>query len=438
MTRTQRIRHRIGHVVRELTVVTRGGAPTLTQTAVTLFWLVSMLTTTSVRTGRYEAPGAALMLAVLAAWAPLLVRTYRPVLALLGTVVVESMILIFLTVPDPIARTTGGMGAYQPVPVATMLAVATLAARAPRRTGWAAGFAAGGVLMAIGLAVQSADTFLTDLVVFYLVVTAAAIGIWRSGRREQAERVARERETHAERAVLDERLRIARELHDVLAHNLTLVNAQAGVARYLLRSDVDAAERALRDITQHTGRAIDELRSTIGLLRRREDEDTSADLADPDAALRPVPGLGSLDELIETFRVAGTCIELTSRGTPTVLVQHADLAAYRIVQESLTNAAKHAPGTTIEVELTWAEPGLRLRVANPVRPDPDRRAAPGTGNGLIGMHERAAAAGGVLRAGPAPDGGFEVVAMLPGPAEQPGPPVPAEPAAPTTTAGEQA
>ncbi|WP_448059753.1 sensor histidine kinase [Cellulomonas hominis] len=412
MTRSPTTRLRLTETVRALDSVTRGGAPNLPQGLTTAFWLAAMITTSSVRTGRFELPGTTLWLATVGAWAPLLVRTYRPLLALVGTVVAESVILTYLAVPDPIAQSTGGMGAYQPVPLATILAAATLASRTPRRTGWVVGLAAGGVLMVVGLTTQSTDTYLTDLVVFYLVVTAAALGVWLSGRLERAERVALEREAHAQRAVLDERLRIARELHDVLAHNLTLVNAQAGVARYLLRTDIDAAEQALRDITRHTGRAIDELGATIGLLRRQEEGDDDS-TAQTGQALRPVPGLGALDELVGSFLLAGTDVQLTTTGTPGQLAQHADLAAYRILQEALTNAAKHAPGATIEVGLTWTGAGVRLRVANRARSRAAQSAAPGTGNGLIGMRERAGAAGGTLRAGPTSDGGFEVVATLP-------------------------
>lgn len=215
-------------------------------------------------------------------------------------------------------------------------------------------------------------------------------------------------EERTQRAVLDERLRIARELHDVLAHNLTLVNAQAGVARYLMRSDVEAADAALGDIATHTGRAIDELRATIGLLRRRDDPDGA------DLTLRPVPGLKALDELVRGFESAGTVLDVQSTGTPVPLDQHVDLAAYRIVQESVTNASKHAPGQQVTVVLAWNAAGVRIRVVNPVTADPHRAGGPGTRNGVIGMRERAAASGGTFRAGVAPGSAqFEVVATLP-------------------------
>lgn len=378
------------------------------QLLVTAAWLAVMVTTTTVRTGRAELLDAALVVALLGCWAPLLVRRRRPAVALAGTLLAESLVLVYLSVPDPVARATGSMGAYQPVPLATMLAVGTLAARVPRRTGWVAGSVAGALLALVGFATHSSQTLLTDLVVFYLVVTAAAVGVWLSGRWERRQRLARERAEHTEQAVHEERLRIARELHDVLAHNLTLVNAQAGVARYLLRSDPGTAEQALRDITQHTGRAIDELRATVGLLRGRGEPDATGD-----QTLRPVPGLAALDDLVTALRAAGVDVRLTRTGPAGPLDQHVDLAGYRIVQEALTNAAKHAPGTPVEVTVDATDAHLRLRVVNGPRSADRAPAPPGTGNGLIGMHERATAAGGTLHATATPDGGFAVVATLP-------------------------
>lgn len=395
----------------------RGGAPTAAQSAVTLFVLAAMYTVSTVRTGHHDAPGPGLTVAVVAAWAPLLARTYRPALTLLGTLTAESFILVFLTVPDPLLGDSAGMGAYQPVPVATMVAVATLASRIPARLGWTVGAAAGGYLGLLGMVLGSRATFLTDLVVFYLVVTAAAVGVWRSGRRERAAREVRRREAETQQAVLDERLRIARELHDVLAHNLTLVNAQAGVAQYLLRSSPEAADTALRDITRHTARAIDDLRATIGLLRRRDEDAGTAgsgrDAGPGDEPLRPVPTLDDLDALISTFSRTGTRVDLIPTGVPQPLAQHVGLAAYRIVQESLTNAAKHAPDSVVDVALSWSPGGVRIRTSNPLVPVAGREPAPGTGHGLIGMRERAIAVGGTFRAGPSPDGRFEVVATLP-------------------------
>lgn len=387
--------------LRRLADLGRGGRPTGGEFGLTLFWLAGMYTTSVVRTGQHEFPGPALTVAVVGAWAPLLLRTWRPALALLGTLIAETLIMIFLAAPDSLAATEG-MGAYQPVPLATMLAVATLAGRVPARWGWWIGGLSGGYLSLVGISQRSSATPLTHLVLFYLVVTAAAVGVWRSTRRERVRRIAAERAAETAEAVLDERLRIARELHDVLAHNLTLVNAQAGVAAYLLRADPDAAEQALRDIGGHTRRAIDDLRATIGLLR-------SGDAPADDHGLRPVPGLCDLDELIAGFVSAGSQIRVSQVGDRSPLAQQVDAAAYRIVQEALTNAAKHAPGAASRLTLTWSDT-VTVEVRNRLT---TTHPGPGTGHGLVGMRERALAVGGRFQAGPDPDGGFTVRATLP-------------------------
>ena len=334
--------------VRALVATERRSRPTWRTWLVTFFALASMVTTATIRTGTAVTPGTGLIALMLAAWAALAFRTLRPTLVLACVVVIEVCILTFLAVPDTLAQVTEGMGAYQPAPLATMLAAYTVAARTPRPVGWIAGCAAGGVLMVAGFLSHGQVTALTDLVVFYLVVTAAAIGTWVAGRRDGRERLARQQEREMQEAVVGERLRIARELHDVLAHNLTLVNAQAGVAEYLLQTQPQAAAEALRDITRHTSRAIDELRATIGLLRNADTDagDSDGD-GDPDAAMRPVPGIAALDELVGSHRSTGAQVDVRASGPPGTLDQHADLAAYRIVQEALTNAAKHAPGMPV-------------------------------------------------------------------------------------------
>lgn len=402
--------HDLAGRVRALGEAERRSRPSGWTWVITCFALAAMMTTASIRTGTTVSPGTGLIALILAAWLPLVFRTLRPTLVLACVVVVEVCILAFLAVPDNLAQDTAGMGAYQPVPLASMLAVYSVAARTPRRVGWIAGCAAGAVLMVAGFLAHGQITALTDLVVFYVVVTAAALGTWVANRRDARARLVRTRAREMSDAVAGERLRIARELHDVLAHNLTLVNAQAGVAAYLLQTQPQAAAEALHDITRHTSRAIDELRATIGLLREG-DGDLDDGLGAP---MRPVPGIGALDELIESHRSTGAQITLTATGSSGALDQHADLAAYRIVQEALTNTSKHAPGMPVEVMLAWSAPGVRIRVVNSAVPAGVRRILPpGTGHGLIGMRERALAARGELRAGRLPDGRFEVVAILP-------------------------
>ncbi|WP_448630610.1 sensor histidine kinase [Cellulomonas soli] len=249
----------------------RTGRPTPAGWVFTIVMLAIMLTTVSLRTGSFAMPDRTLLMFTVAAWAPLLVRTVRPLLALAGTVLVESAHLALIPVVDPGAVQTVAMAAYQPVPLATLAAAFTVASRTPRRTGWVAGLGAGLVLGVVATAARPASLFATDVVMVNLVMIATAVGALVAGRSDRIAREAQEREDEKQRAVVDERLRIARELHDVLAHNITLVNAQAAVAHYLLRTDPDAAARALQDITTHSERAIDELRATVGLLRHGPD-----------------------------------------------------------------------------------------------------------------------------------------------------------------------
>ncbi|HEY3436416.1 MAG TPA: histidine kinase [Actinotalea sp.] len=373
---------------------------------VTLLVLAAMLTTLGVRQGALAFPGPSLLVATAAAWLPLLARSRWPLRALVLTVLAEAVHLAVLPlVGSGDLSASVVMGAYQPVPLATMVAAWTVAARAPRPIGWTAGGTAASVLLAASLLGQPHSLLATDVVMFDLVLIATGAGAVAAGRRDRVARLERERVQGTQQAITDERLRIARELHDVLAHNLVLVNAQASVAEYLLRSDPAAATRALQDISRHTGRAIDDLRATVGLLRR-DDESGGGD------DLRPVPGIARLPELVAALEAAGARITVTTTGTPLTLGEHADLAAFRIVQESLTNAVKHAPGSPIEVRLDWSDQQLALRVANGPAAH-GLPAAPRTGHGLVGMRERARAAGGSLEVRRPAPGGFVVEAVLP-------------------------
>lgn len=313
------------------------------------------------------------------------------------------------------------MAAYQPVPVATMAAAWTVATRLPRQTAMLAGGAASIVLPVVALLSGPQALLVTDMVMCNLVLIATGAGVLVSGRRDRLAREAKDREDATRTEVVAERMRIARDLHDVLAHHLTLVNAQASVAGYLLTTDPRRAATALSDIDHHTRRALDELRATVGLLRQDRDggqdrpgiSSTGTPAARRDD-LRPMPGLDRLDELVAGLGGAGAQVGVEQTGAPVELVPGADLAAYRIVQEALTNAAKHAPGAPARVVLTWTLTHLALVVQN--RPVPGRgpvRPGPGTGHGLIGMRERALACGGTFAAGRVVGGGFVVCANLP-------------------------
>jgi len=221
--------------------------------------------------------------------------------------------------------------------------------------------------------------------------------------RTRADHAERTREEEARHRVAEERVRIARELHDVVAHHMALAHAQAGTAAHLTRSRPEQAEKILTDLTGTTASALRELEATVGLLRRPDD---------PDDSLEPAPGLGRLPELVSAFASAGLQVVVTVDGEERPLSPGVDLTAFRIVQEALTNVAKHAGARTAHVELAYAHDRLTLTVSDnggATAPPP----APGGSFGLIGMRERAQSAGGRLQAGHRPEGGFAVTAELP-------------------------
>ena len=215
---------------------------------------------------------------------------------------------------------------------------------------------------------------------------------------EKAERLERERRTEAARAAAEEQARIARELHDVIAHNLSVIIVQAAAADDVFDNRPDRARDAVRRI-EATGRdALAELRQLLGALRSDGVE------------YAPQPGLDRLDELVRSIRESGLEVGVTIEGKPRELARPLDLSAYRIVQEALTNTLKHAHASRAEVALRYGDSELAVEVhddgvgvAN----------GDGHGSGLIGMRERVAVFGGALSAGPAPGGGFAVVARLP-------------------------
>ncbi|WP_433448623.1 sensor histidine kinase [Streptomyces sp. CA-142005] len=217
-------------------------------------------------------------------------------------------------------------------------------------------------------------------------------------RREQWARERADRAAAARRRADEERLRIARELHDVLAHSISVINVQAGMGLALLDSDPEQARAALTTIKAASKEALGEVRQVLDTLRA------------PGAAPRaPAPGLDRLPELVEQAASAGLTVEI--EGEPPRLPPGADLAAFRIVQEALTNVVRHSGSRHARVRFAHDGEALRLRI------DDDGPAtgadAGGSGNGLAGMRERAAALGGTIDAGPRPDGGFRVLAVLP-------------------------
>jgi signal transduction histidine kinase len=222
-------------------------------------------------------------------------------------------------------------------------------------------------------------------------------------------RLALDRELAAREAVTSERTRIARELHDVVAHSMSVMIVQAGAARTVVDRDPAAAREAITHVEQ-TGRAgLAEMRRLIGVL-------TDADEA---ASTAPMPGLAELDPLLDTVRAAGLPVEVVRTGMPRDLPAGADLAAYRVIQESLTNTRKHAATGSALVRLGYAPGTLRVAVQDAGTPRPPAADRAQEGHGIVGMRERVIALGGRLSAGPRPEGGFLVTAELPLPAAGP-------------------
>ncbi|MGW9435468.1 sensor histidine kinase [Streptomyces sp. NPDC055607] len=217
--------------------------------------------------------------------------------------------------------------------------------------------------------------------------------------------LALEQEERARREVAYERGRIARELHDVVAHHMAVISVQSGLARFVFDSDPATARAALDTIADTGTEALDELRRMLTLLREG---------TDPRAPDRPMPGLARLDELAARVGAGGTPVALTVEGVPRPIGSGADLCAYRVVQESLTNVLKHAPGAATEVVVRYGPRYLEVAVTNEGGRTIPAHLPTGTGHGLIGMRERAKLYGGRIDIGPRDDGGgFAVRLTLP-------------------------
>jgi signal transduction histidine kinase len=233
----------------------------------------------------------------------------------------------------------------------------------------------------------------------------------RHTRREARQEVtAQQTETAVERSrrtLLEERTTIARELHDVVAHHMSVVAIQAEAAPYRVENPPPELEKAFVTIRENAVAALTELRRVLGVVRA---EDYEA----PDA---PQPTLADLDALLANVREAGLEVSKTVTGAVRQLPQGVELSAYRIVQEALSNTLRHAPGAGARVEIGYVLGGLGVRIVNGPPPAPDLvKASPGAGHGITGMRERVSMLDGEMTAGPAEDGGYEVTVFLPVPA----------------------
>jgi len=233
-----------------------------------------------------------------------------------------------------------------------------------------------------------------------------------TARLEQTAESERVRAEQARRAVAEERLRLARELHDVVAHSISVIAVQSGVGAHVASTQPEEAAKALAAIEATSRAALTELRRLLGVLRQE---------GEPQGDLAPVPGLADLDSLLAEVAKAGLGVRLRVQGTPSPLPAGIDLSAYRIVQEALTNVVKHAGPARAQVTICYRDQEVTVEVTDDGRgvtvPIGDGRAR--VGHGLIGMAERVQVFGGDLEVGPRPGGGFRVAARLPLTADQP-------------------
>jgi signal transduction histidine kinase len=239
----------------------------------------------------------------------------------------------------------------------------------------------------------------------FLLVIAELIRI----RSQRSAALARSRAEELRRRASEDRMRMARDLHDVVAHNISVINVQANTALHLMDRQPERARSALVTINDVSKQALVELRSVLGVLR---DVDGGAPRA-------PAPGLARLDDLVDHAAATGLTVRVEEDGQPAALPADVDLTAYRIIQEALTNSARHSGGANATVRLSYGDGALRVEVSDDGPPPPARPAdhfperSAGSGHGLAGMTERAAALGGTVEAGPQPGGGFGVRAWLP-------------------------
>jgi signal transduction histidine kinase len=266
---------------------------------------------------------------------------------------------------------------------------------------------------------QGTEEGLLAVLLAALAPAAALAGIAQQARARANVHIAARQviaDSLVEHTARGERARIARELHDVVAHHISMIAVQAETARLATPGMPAAGAQRLREIGDTARAGLTEMRRLLSVLREDAQDDTIA-------ARRPQPGLQQLNELVDEARQAsGAALRLIVSGPPAPLDPGVELAAYRIIQEGLTNARRHAPGAAVDVELRFGEAALRLRIRdNGPGPSPDSVSASViNGHGLTGMRERAAAVGGDLRTGAAPGGGFLIEATLPATAEIPG------------------
>lgn len=303
--------------------------------------------------------------------------------------------------------------------LACEIAVFTVACLRPRRVAGAAALVSAMVLFAaarsgVGGPITAAATLI--VVVWTALAFAGGVAV-RTQRAylialaERARRADENFEQQARTRVAEERVRIARELHDVVAHHIAVINVHAGLARRAVGRDAATVDSSLGHVQEAARTVLDELGTVLSVLRTSDLDDSGSS-----PTTQPLPGLDQLEELLSTFSAAGLEVRTTATGTPREMDPGCDLAAFRIIQESLTNASKHGADGKARLTLTSADSGLTIGVTNLADAEPagsrDRGLVP-FGHGLMGMHERAASCGGSFSARQDDAGVFRVAAVIP-------------------------
>src|SRR5215469_1175257 len=327
--------------------------------------------------------------------APLLFRNRFPLSAWSASAL--AMILTDLLVPPH------SLGTAPYIPAGVLVYGLCLYAVTVRCETWVV--VGAGAVTVVGAAIISLPTSGAAIILTVVLILGGVIVRFRRRSREQLEVV--ERRHEGERALLEERQRIARELHDVVAHHMSVIAIQAEAAPYKTPDPPKELVESFAEIRASALSGLKELRRVLGVLRSDAPDTT------------PQPGLADLEGLLESARSAGVTVTAGITGTPRPLPDGVDLSAYRIVQEALSNAMRHAPGAAVEVKLYYGDAALVVNVRNDCAPGnhaaeaPDGVPSEGSGHGIIGMRERATMLGGHLQAGPTEKGEFLVTAALP-------------------------
>ncbi len=388
----------------------RGPLPGRQWLAAVVLIACTQLATLALAVGPEPQRGSRLFLALVVCGPIVLLRRW-PLPVLAATAAANGLVMAMGNASLPFGIILG---------VAMYFAASRLPRRMSIRAAVATAVALGAALAYASLAIRTASPAVEATVGLLPLAAAWFVGDSVAARRRYlaglAEQAERERAGEAERArqqVREERVRIAHELHDVVAHTLAVITVQAGVGRRLAAKRPEEASTALESIETIGRTAQEELRVVLGLLR---EEEAGA------AVLAPAPRLADLCELVENVRASGTPVELRMSGTDQRLSPALELSIYRVVQEALTNVVKHAPGACAAVDLTVSAQDVRIEVADDGGPSAGSAAAPGqdgrqairgTGHGIVGMRERIGAFGGWLVAEPLAVDGFRVLAEVP-------------------------